>query len=148
MRTEINFSNEYDPLAFLPRDNSVSPSFVDDEKTERNLYGVQPEEQSVSRLAFSYLLRVKTNERILLRTPRFRIGKSRERCDYRVEDNTTVSRVHADFLTKNGRIYVMDLGSSNKTFVNGHPIPPQTEVEITHNTKIHLSNEEFVLFTR
>ena len=57
-----------------------------------------------------------------------------ERCDLTISD-TTVSREHAAFVRRGDRWWVVDLGSTNGTRVNGrraaeHPLEPGDEVEL------------------
>lgn len=92
-----------------------------------------------------YLIRKSTSEKIMLSKSPFRIGKTAEKNDYAVANNATVSRVHAEFIVKGNRCYIIDLKSTNRTFVNGTAITPEREVEIVNGTVILLANEEFVL---
>lgn len=90
-----------------------------------------------------YLIRIKTNERIALTKPVFRIGKEKSCVDYFVSDNTAVSRSHANIVNHDGRYFVEDMDSTNHTFINGQMIPRKVETEITHGAKIRFANEEF-----
>ncbi len=81
-----------------------------------------------------YLLRSSNNERILLDRPIFHIGKERSYVDYCISGNPTISRSHADFINRNGQL-------------NGEMIPSNTEIPLSHGTKIRLSNEEFEFLT-
>ncbi len=91
-----------------------------------------------------YLIRTSTSEKIMLNKSPFRIGKA-DQNDYVVTNNVTVSRIHAEFLVKGNRCYVVDLKSTNRTFVNGTAVTPEREVEIINGTVILIANEEFVL---
>ena len=51
--------------------------------------------------------------------------------------------MHADIITHDGRYYIVDKNSTNKTFVDGKVIPPDTETEIFQGTKIRLADEDF-----
>ena len=90
-----------------------------------------------------YLLRLVNNEKIPLEKAVFHIGKERSYVDYCITGNATISRSHADIITKNGQCYIMDINSTNHTYVNDEMIPSNTEVPLAHGTKIRLSNEEF-----
>ena len=89
------------------------------------------------------LYRQKTNEKILLDKPVFRIGKERSYVDYFIGDNTAISRSHANILTKDNGYYIVDTNSTNHTYVNGVMIQSNVETKLTHGTKIQLANEEF-----
>lgn len=93
---------------------------------------------------FPYLIREKTEEKISVNKPSFRIGAERKYVDYWVNDNSTVSRSHADILTREKRYFIIDLNSTNKTYVDGRAIPVEKKIELFDGTRIRLSNEEFV----
>lgn len=97
-------------------------------------------------VSFPYLIRCKNREKIRIDKPMFRIGKEGMSCDYSVADNNAVSRTHADILTKDGRFYVVDLGSTNRTYVDGRNITPKQEIEIFAGTRLRFANEEFDFF--
>lgn len=90
------------------------------------------------------LLRVLTDEVIIINKPVFRLGKERSYSDYFVGNNNMVSRSHADIVTREQRYFIMDLNSTNKTYVNGVPITVRQEIEIKDGDSIRLGNEEFV----
>lgn len=96
--------------------------------------------------AYPYLIRNKNEEKIPVDKPVFRIGKEKQYSDYFVSDNNAVSRSHADIITRNGRYYIKDLNSTNKTYVDGKAIPIEKEVEIFSRTKLRLANEDFVFY--
>ena len=95
---------------------------------------------------FPYLIRRRNEEKIVVDKPVFRLGKEKQYCDYFVSDNTTVSRSHADIITKGDRFFILDLKSTNGTFVDGRSIPVKQEVELFSGTEIRLSNEEFTFY--
>lgn len=102
--------------------------------------------EELEKPVFPYLIRNKNEERIAVDKPVFRIGKEKQYSDYFVSDNNAVSRSHADIITKNGRYYIKDLNSTNKTYVDGKAIPIEKEVEIFSGTKLRLANEDFVFY--
>jgi len=53
----------------------------------------------------------------------------------------TVSRRHARFSKEGGKWYVEDLNSTNGTYVNNKPIPPNQKVEIKEGDVISLSSQ-------
>lgn len=58
-----------------------------------------------------------------------------------------VSRLHAVMKLSQDMIMIMDLGSSNGTWVNGYRIEPHVEKEITHGDIVALGKLQFeVLF--
>lgn len=90
------------------------------------------------------LVRVKTNENVVIRKPLFSIGKERNRVDYCVANNNSVSRTHANIVFKNGSYFIVDLNSTNSTYVNGTQIAPNQEVRLNTNDRIRLADEEFI----
>jgi hypothetical protein len=97
-------------------------------------------------LTFPYLIREKTQDKISVDKPSFRIGKESQYCDYFISNNNAISRSHADILTKDSRYYIIDHNSTNKTYVEGRVIPVEKEVEIFSGTKVRLANEDFVFY--
>ena len=93
---------------------------------------------------FASLTRQVTGEKIELGKPSFVLGKTPEKSDYAVADNTNISRVHAVITTRNGRYYVMDQNSTNGTFINGRIIKAGQETEILPGDCLMLANEEFI----
>lgn len=94
--------------------------------------------------AWGWLIRIRTDERIPLTKLLFIVGKEPSYADYVVKDNSAVSRNHASFSVRDGRYYVRDNNSTNRTYVDGISIPPRKEVEIFNDNKIRLGNEEFI----
>ena len=96
-----------------------------------------------SRSAYPYLIRLSNYDRIDVNKPSFRIGKEKSYVDYFVMNNSAVSRIHADIITRDGRYFIKDNNSTNRTFVNGSVIPFEQEVEIFDGDAIMLANEAF-----
>lgn len=90
------------------------------------------------------LTRVKTNERVDIAKQLFRIGKERNKVDYCITNNNSVSRIHADIVFKNGAYFIIDNNSTNYTFVNGQMIPAKQEVAISDGDRIKFAEEEFI----
>ncbi len=93
-----------------------------------------------------YLIRLKNKEKIVISNNNFIIGKANQGCSYRVSDNNMVSRLHASFNVNNGKCFITDLRSTNKTYINNKPIPADVPIEIFNNDTIRLGNESFLLF--
>lgn len=90
------------------------------------------------------LIREKTGEKINISGKEFLIGKERNRVDYCISDNNSVSRAHARILVKDGRFFVVDQNATNGTFVNNVRAQPRREVEIKDGDQLKLSDEVFV----
>lgn len=89
-------------------------------------------------------IRVVTEEEIKVNKLVFRIGKDENCVDYVVMNNGAVSRSHADIIIRDGRYYVFDLRSKNKTFINNRVLPTEHEIEIFDGDILKLANEEFL----
>lgn len=103
------------------------------------------EEENI--IVYPTLFRMKTEEKIEINKPVFRIGKERSFVDFFVSDNSAVSRSHADIITRGKHYYVIDLNSKNRTFINSEPIAVQCETEIFNGDQLRLANEEFIFYT-
>lgn len=95
-----------------------------------------------------YLVRVNTDERIMITKQTFKIGKASMGVDYTVKGNSAVSRVHAIITSKDGVYYVKDNKSTNHTFVNGKILNDGENELLTHDSKIVLGDEEFIFKLR
>ncbi|MBQ4260138.1 MAG: FHA domain-containing protein [Lachnospiraceae bacterium] len=92
-----------------------------------------------------YLMRRKNSEIITFTKIPFRIGKGADLCDYCVSDNNAISRQHVDFYVENGRCFVVDLASTNKTYINNAVISQHAKYEVFVGDVVRLANEEFVV---
>lgn len=104
------------------------------------------EKQKNKTLIHAFLIRKNNGEKININKPVFRIGKERSYVDYFVANNSTVSRLHADIITKNNHCFICDNNSTNKTRINGNIIPSGQEIELKTGDLITLSNEEFEFY--
>ncbi len=66
------------------------------------------------------------------------IGRSVE-SDVYISDNS-LSRAHAKFIVDGSDVSILDLGSTNKTQVNGIFLPPMTAKKLTNNDQIKAGN--------
>lgn len=96
----------------------------------------------------SSLFRVRTEENISINKPVFRLGKEKSYADYFVSNNNAVSRSHAEIITRGQSVFVIDLNSKNKTYINDQPIPAQQEIEIFNGDRLRLANEEFIFSSK
>lgn len=95
---------------------------------------------------YAYLVRKNNDEKIVLDKNIFRIGKDSRNSDYVIKDNSAISRKHAEIVVQHGNYYIIDLCSTNHTFINGKRIKEQMEVEIPQNAIIKLADEEFCIY--
>ena len=90
------------------------------------------------------LVRLLTNEVIIIDKPVFRIGKEQSYVDYFVTNNSSVSRSHLDIISRGTNYFVIDLNSKNHTYINGKEIQAQNETQIFDGDEVKIANEEFV----
>src|SRR6266852_5560055 len=74
-------------------------------------------------------------EIIHLQRDKIVLGRSPD-CDEVVSEDEVVSRWHAQILRVNNRIYIEDLKSKNRTFVNGEELLPHAPRPLDNNDSI------------
>lgn len=89
------------------------------------------------------LTRIKTGEHISISRQVFKIGKERAKVDYCIPDNNSISRHHASIVNKGGMFYLVDMKSTNYTFVNGNKVIPELENKLNNGDRFKLADEEF-----
>lgn len=89
------------------------------------------------------LIRVRDNAVIMIDRPQFRIGRDPGVADYIVMDNTAVGRQHADIVQHGGETFVVDLNSTNHTYVNGCQVSPGSEYPLHNGDQLMLGDECF-----
>jgi len=93
-----------------------------------------------------YLIRVSNNQRIDILKRVFKVGKDKRYADYIIDDNAAISRAHAEFMIKDGKIYLTDEDSLNGTYVNGEKLISQQEKELKNEDVILFADEEYMLY--
>ncbi len=129
------------PQGYTPVQNSfnettvLSPTMTGGETTVLNAESAAP---------VPYITRIKTGERISINKPVFRIGKEKSFVDYFIADNTAISRSHANIHIENGEYFVVDMNSTNHTYVNGTQLTGNVKTKIKSGDKLKLANEDFI----
>lgn len=103
--------------------------------------------QMVYRNITPYLVRTRTNALIPIEKTEFLVGKTSE-CDYQINDNRKISRIHCTFRISNGECYIRDEYSTNHTYVNGKMIQPGFDVMLKNDDYIRMADEEFKYWVR
>lgn len=96
---------------------------------------------------FPTLIRISTGEKVSVNKPVFRLGKEKQSVDFFISQNSAVSRSHADIITREGRYFLIDRNSTNKTYINGQVIRIEQEKEIFPGDEITLANEKLTFYT-
>lgn len=107
------------------------------------LFGSSFEETVLIGKPYAVLKRKSNQEEVTASAENFVIGKDRRKADYCVDGNKSISRSHAKLVNDNGRVYIVDLGSTNGTYVNGVKCSPNTAVPVNSGDRLTLANEEF-----
>jgi len=115
--------------AIIPKGQSAAPA----ETASTSVMKINP-----------YLIRVNTEERTMINKAVFKIGKANRGVDYHISGNGAISRVHAIIVHKGDSYYIKDNKSTNFTYVNDVKVEGDEEVELRNNSKIRLSDEEFI----
>lgn len=78
----------------------------------------------------------------LINKPTFTLGKA-ETCDGVLAFSDEISREHARITCRDGVYYISDLGSTNKTYLNGQLLIPNEETQLNVGDRITLSVYSF-----
>lgn len=89
------------------------------------------------------LIRRKNGEKITINKSEFTIGKDSLNIDFRIVDNSAVSRRHATIKKQGASVIIEDNNSTNGTLVNGRKIGKGQTAIIRNGDVIALANEEF-----
>lgn len=128
---------EEPPLSAETTASAEAPTIDREDETSETMPADQPVETA------PVLTRRSTGDSFRINKPVYRIGKERAKVDLCVTDNKTVSRVHATVYKRGDECFITDNNSTNRTFINGTPIPVQTEIKLKSGDVIKFSNEEF-----
>lgn len=87
---------------------------------------------------------VRKGTQVPIDSSEFVIGKKRDAVDFAIEDNRLISRVHAAIQISAKGCRIIDLQSSNGTYVNDQPVPESGTI-LQSGDLVRLANEEFVV---
>lgn len=73
----------------------------------------------------------------------YTIGKLKDMSDLYLPDNT-VSRLHARIFEEEGKLYVLDLGSTNGTYLNGISINQEEKFLLEAGDELRIGKTEFI----
>ena len=128
------------------QEQAIAPAmadFIDEDETVTLTQGI-PGLQLGSLETF--LLRVKTQEKIHISRNEFTIGRSSMQADYVLEGEYSISRRHATIRKMRGNYTITDNNSLNHVGLNGRLIVPGTEYDIGAYDIISLAKEHLVFF--
>lgn len=136
--TSLLNEDEDEATSLLMEDDDEATSLLNDDDEATSLLG---DNSSFQR--FPYLIRKNTFDRIDINKPVFRIGKEKSYVDYFIGDNNTISRLHADIISRDNRYYLKDNNSTNHSYINGSMVQGNQEAELFDGAVVTLSNEDF-----
>ena len=136
--TSLLNEDEDEATSLLMGDDDEATSLLNDDDEATSLLGDNSSSQR-----FPYLIRKNTFDRIDINKPVFRIGKEKSYVDYFIGDNNTISRLHADIISRDNRYYLKDNNSTNHSYINGSTVQGNQEVELFDGAVVTLSNEDF-----
>ena len=90
----------------------------------------------------AFLIRIIKSEKFKINKIKYVVGSNGENADC-VVDNSSVSRQHAYIIYDEGKYYIVDNNSTNKTFLDGEMIQPLKSVELYNGALIQFSDELF-----
>lgn len=94
------------------------------------------------------IVRVKTLEQFDIKKEKVVLGKSKKfDVDWSIDNNKTISRVHAGIEYYDGSFYLIDYFSSNGTYLNNQSVFPNDPCLLKNGDVITMSNENFKFFS-
>lgn len=114
-------------------------SFEEEDNYDTVILGV--EEQ----LKTGYLIEnnSQSKEDIKINKTEFIIGRLKETVDYYIE-NRAVGKIHAKFIIKDDKFYLIDLDSKNGTFIDGTKLQSKSMYEVRDGSKITFANSSYI----
>lgn len=92
----------------------------------------------------AYFVRTKTNERNMITSQEYIVGKDAAVVHYCIADNAAVSRCHMKIVKRGMNYFLIDLNSTNNTYLNGKRVMPNKEQVLNSGDVISVADEEFV----
>lgn len=90
----------------------------------------------------AYIVRKGNGDIIHINKNSFTLGREKAMVDC-VVDNSHISRRHAEFIREEDGYFIMDVGSANKTYVNGVLCEAWQKIPLEHGDVILLADEVF-----
>lgn len=96
----------------------------------------------------AYIIRKKNNESNIINGPEFIIGKDMSMVDYCISGNESISRRHVKIIKRGINYLLIDLKSTNNTYINSEQLVPEKEYILSSGDTIKLADEEFLFEIR
>lgn len=137
---ELQREPEIQPDTSSVRESRPSDNLAAASETTVLSAGMNPAPNSY---AIGTLICKRTGENIVIDKPVYRIGKNENYNDYCIRNNTAVSRMHAEIHGTMQGAVIIDVGSTNGTFVSGNRIPQGQQIPLHPGNVISFGDEEF-----
>lgn len=92
----------------------------------------------------AYLIRRSNGEKKMIDGAELTVGQDPMKSDFCVPDNHAISRCHMKIMRRGASYVVMDLGSTNYTWLNEECLHPHEEYPLKNGDVIKAANEEFL----
>lgn len=142
-------SGQSQGIVSVPDDTAGTVGYGDDEPTVYAGKQVDLKKGGAARgtVRSAYLLRIGTRQLLRLNGYETRLGRSAAQADIVFENNTQISRSHAEIVQYQDAIFLFDKGSVNGTFVNGRRLGQQERVQLHDLDEITLGNEQLLFLS-
>jgi len=142
--------SEPSPSIFKEQANGIKPRPTEDFGTtvlnnERNEFGTTILESAYISEP-PWLIRKSSGEKILLEQIENTLGSDSLLCNLPISGNTSISRKHACIFQKEAAFHLKDLGSTNRTYLNGQLLQAMQEYTLNSGALIRLANEDFIFY--
>ncbi len=129
-------SNSVPQAAYVPPAQSYNPPISDFESEDTVVL-----DDDTSGEAYLEYFENGLSTKIKLNKESIIVGKLRGQCDFALNNNK-ISKMHAEFIVRNGEYFVKDYNSTNGTYINGSNQRIQSNVEypIFNGDRITLAN--------
>lgn len=94
---------------------------------------------------FPTLVRLKTHESMAVNRSRLYIGSNAEEADFVIQNNSTISRLHACILFHDGQYFIIDNNSLNGVYKGERRLLPNHETRLEIGESFRLADESFIL---
>ena len=91
-----------------------------------------------------WLEREKTKDIIVLKSGATTFGRHSTMCDYVIDNNNYVGRVHATIINSDKKCVIIDNNSKNKTYVNSRMLMPEQQFRLYDGDVVSMATEKFI----
>lgn len=124
----------------------LNPCMAEDDENEDTI--VLDPNTTVIENNIIYLIDKDANraDKIMMNNNKITIGRLKNDVDYHI-DLKPISRKHAYMYKKENKFYLKDLGSKNKTYINGYELEAEKFYELNNNDEITFGSKVFIFKT-